>query len=375
MIEFTTPAGTRDLIKEECTTRRWLQTKLMEVFDSWGYEEVNTPMVEYYQTFSIAQMKEQELYKILDASNRILTLRADMTIPIARVAATKFNDEDLPLRFQYCANVFKVNEQLRGIQNESTDCGVELLGVEEPYGDLEILACALDALSLLKNQTYTLEIGNLNFFQAACDALHLEEAVRNRLADLINRKSLKSLQDYVETLSLDQEKKTFFLQLPWLCGDVNVLQEARAYVFHEDLIQILDQLANLCEQLKQLGYEEAITIDLGKIPSMKYYTGLIFEAFVEGVGISVLSGGRYDKLGKRFGHDVPAIGFCIRLNALASILTPPAPRKRLIIEYPPQLQVSALRLAQTYRKDQIVELKQNEAIEEIQLLEEGRTTC
>lgn len=375
MIEFTTPLGTRDLIKQECVTRRWLQEQLIEKFTSWGYEEIITPMVEYYKTFSIAEMKEQEVYKILDASNRILTLRADMTIPIARVAATKFKDEALPLRFQYCANVFKVNEELRGNQNESTDCGIELLGLAEPYGDLEILVCALDALSVLQDVRYTLEIGNLNFFQAACDVLQLDETVRTTLADLINRKSLRSLNEYVDQLPLDEEKKCFFKQLPWLCGNLSILEEARQYAFHEDLRQILDQLSTLCEQLKELGYEEAITIDLGKIPRMKYYTGLIFEAFVEGVGISVLSGGRYDSLGKRFGRDIPAIGFAIRLDALTSLFHREQQKRHLCIEYPSALQVEALRLARTYRNEYIVELKHNEQIDDLRIQEGGTTTC
>ena len=108
MIEFTTPLGTRDLIQQECVDKRRLEQHFRHIFERWGYEEVMTPMLEYYQTFSIANMKEKEVYKILDASNRIVTLRGDMTIPISRVVATKFKEAPLPLRFQYCANVFKV---------------------------------------------------------------------------------------------------------------------------------------------------------------------------------------------------------------------------------------------------------------------------
>lgn len=375
MIEFTTPLGTRDLIKQEALTRRVLQTKLTTIFDHWGYEEIVTPMIEYYNTFSIADMKEQEVYKILDASNRILTLRADMTIPIARVAATKFKDCELPLRFQYSANVFKVIEEFSGNQNESTDCGIELLGVEEPYGDLEILACALDALSVLKGLHYTLEIGNLNFFQAACDVLQLADETRSTLADLINRKSLKALNDYVDTLALDDQKKEFFKQLPWLCGDISILKEANAYAFHDDLKDILTQLDTLCTQLKQLGYDDAITIDLGKIPRMKYYTGLIFEAFVEGVGISVLSGGRYDKLVQRFGRDVCAIGFAIRLDALLEVLNIQETKECCTIKYPPNQQVEALRKAQELRTKQIVVLKMDEEVNKLTIVKGGSEVC
>ncbi len=152
MIEFTTPPGTKDTIGLECKTLRELEIQFRDRFDRWGYEEVITPMIEYYQTFTAAQMKDREMYKMLDASNRILTLRADMTVPIARLAATKLKDSPLPLRFQYSASVFKLQEHFSGNQNEGIDCGVELLGVDESSGDLEILACALDALSVLKDQ-------------------------------------------------------------------------------------------------------------------------------------------------------------------------------------------------------------------------------
>lgn len=370
MKTFTTPQGTRDLMIKECNSLRKLQTQLNNVFHHWGYDEIMTPMVEYYDTFTIAQMKETEVYKILDASNRILTLRTDMTIPIARVAATKCKDETLPLRFQYCANVFKVKEKLSGNQNESIDCGVELLGIQEPYGDLEILLCALDALCVLKPLHYTLEIGNLNFFKTACRLLQLDEQTQDMLADLINRKSLKALNDYIETLSLDETGKQFFRQLPWLCGDKTVLEEAYAYAFHEDLKLILQQLNSLCEQIQELGYQEHITIDLGKIPRMKYYTGLIFEAFVEGVGISILSGGRYDHLLKRFGKELPAVGFAIRLDALIDVINTDQKENRIEINYPPTRQVEALKLAQSYQKQSVVLMKLCENLDEI-IVKEG----
>lgn len=369
MTIFTTPQGTRDLMFKECKSLRNIQTQLRNVFDHWGYEEIITPMVEYYDTFTIAQMKETEVYKILDASNRIETLRADMTIPIARVAATKCKDETMPLRFQYFANVFKVKEELSGHQNESIDCGIELLGVEEPYGDLEILLCALDALCVLKPFHYTLEIGNLNFFKTACDRLSLDAHTQDTLADLINRKSLKALNDYIETLNLDETGKRFFKHLPWLCGDKSILQEAYHYAFHEDLKQILDLLNQLCDQMQELGYHEQITIDLGKIPRMKYYTGLIFESFVEGVGVSILSGGRYDHLLQRFGKNLPAVGFAIRIDALIDIIQAEPSIKRMEIQYPPKCQMEALKLAQSYRNDRIVILQINSELDEIKIKE------
>ncbi len=369
MIPFTTPQGTRDLIGEEYQKKRCLEKQLMEVWRRWGYEAVMTPMLEYYQTFSLAQMKDEEMYKILDPSNRILTLRSDMTIPIARVATSKYKDDTGALRFCYCANVFKQRETMRGNQNESTDCGVELLGVGAPYGDVEILACALDALSVLQNVRYTLEIGNRNFFRTACELLKLDLATSNHLAELINRKQLKELDDYVDQLSLKPDKKQFFRQLPWMCGDVAILKEALSYSFDPRLQDIVSELIHLCEQLKQLGFAESISVDLGKIPRMEYYTGIIFEAFVEGVGESVLSGGRYDSLCARFGKEMEAVGFAIRLDALIPFVQTQCNQPSIQITYPPHLQMEALRKASQLRQNHIVRCDMDPACSEILIRE------
>ena len=370
MVEFTTSLGTRDLIQQECVDKRRLEQHFRHIFERWGYEEVMTPMLEYYQTFSIANMKEKEVYKILDASNRIVTLRGDMTIPISRVVATKFKEAPLPLRFQYCANVFKVKERMSGNQNESTDCGVELYGVESSVGDLEILACALDALSVLEGFQYTLEIGNRNFFHTACEILDLAKTEIDQLSDYINRKSLKELNDYVDDLSISDQHKQFFKQLPWLCGDLSTIKEGRDIAFDNRLTAILDELEQLCAQLIALGYEKHISIDLSKLPRMEYYTGIIFDAYAEGIADSVLSGGRYDQLTQRFGKSISAVGFAIRLDALASLLHYPSVQKTILLSYPSHLQLQALRTAQTLRETAIVKLSVDETLNEITQKEE-----
>lgn len=371
MVEFTTPLGTRDLIQQECIDKRSLEQHFRNIFTHWGYEEVMTPMLEYYQTFSIANMKEKEIYKILDASNRIVTLRGDMTIPISRVVATKFKDCTLPMRFQYCANVFKVKERLSGNQNESTDCGVELYGVDDVIGDLEILACALDALSVLEGYQYTLEIGNRNFFYKACEVLSLDKATVEKLADYIDRKSLKELQDYVDALAISDQHKHFFKQLPWLCGDLSIMNEAREIAFDPSLNDILDELQQLCDKLKELGYEKYISIDLSKLPRMEYYTGLIFDAYVEGIGDSILSGGRYDQLTQRFGKSISAVGFAIRLDALAGLVHHENTQKCVTLYYPKHLQIEALTQAQSLRETAIVKLQVDETSTQIQTKEEA----
>lgn len=143
------------------------------------------------------------MYKFFDHNGRILTLRMDMTVPIVRVATTRFKDQKPPFRFQYCANVYKVKESFAGKRNEVTDCGIELLGQSAEESDLEILVCACEVMEKLKQDAYTLELGNINFFHSACSDLHLDEEDIKTLADLIDRKSMSELSSFFRIFSAE----------------------------------------------------------------------------------------------------------------------------------------------------------------------------
>ncbi|EFP63163.1 ATP phosphoribosyltransferase regulatory subunit [Erysipelotrichaceae bacterium AF15-26LB] len=358
MKKFAIPEGTRDLILGECTAKKRLQDAIEQVFDSYGYKEIVTPSIEFYQTYQTGfeQIHDEQMYKFFDHNGGILTLRMDMTVPIARVAATKFKDQKPPLRFRYCANVYKVKESFAGKRNEVTDCGIELLGLDEKQSDLEILVCALEVMECMKQASFTLEIGNVNFFHTAVELLGLTKDETQILADLIDRKSLTELKEYLETLRLDAVDKQFFLQLPWLCGSADMLQEALGFCFDARLKAIVENLQLLYEQLSALGYGDRITFDLGKLPHLNYYSGILFEGFVEGIGTSVLSGGRYDSLLEKFGEALPAIGFSIKLDAVLPVLHLKQQEATLTLCYPYEKKVEALRQAKELRKSTRVEL-------------------
>ena len=358
MKKFAIPEGTRDLILGECTAKKRLQGAIEQVFDSYGYKEIVTPSIEFYQTYQTGfeQIHDEQMYKFFDHNGGILTLRMDMTVPIARVAATKFKDQKPPLRFRYCANVYKVKESFAGKRNEVTDCGIELLGLDEKQSDLEILVCALEVMECMKQASFTLEIGNVNFFHTAVELLGLTKDETQILADLIDRKSLTELKEYLETLRLDAVDKQFFLQLPWLCGSADMLQEALGFCFDARLKAIVENLQLLYEQLSALGYGDRITFDLGKLPHLNYYSGILFEGFVEGIGTSVLSGGRYDSLLEKFGEALPAIGFSVKLDAVLPVLHLKQQEATLTLCYPYEKKVEALRQAKELRKSTRVEL-------------------
>lgn len=316
--KYIIPEGTRDLILEECLIKKRLQRDIEEVFDKWGYKEIVTPTIEFYQTFNsgFQNLKEEDVYKFFDAKGRILVLRPDMTIPIARVVATKFKDVKEPMRFRYCADVFRMHESLGGKKNEYTDCGIELVGLDCEKSDLEILVTALDTLEVLKDTEFKFEIGNIDFFNSAIKDLNLNEDEKDELALLVDKKSLRALEEYLDKLGVSKKYREFFIELPWLFGGKEVIEKAKKFALNDELKASVTYLEKLSKALIELGYDEKVTFDFGMVPKLNYYSGIIFRGYVDGVGATVLSGGRYDKLISTFGRDLPAIGFSVNLDTL-----------------------------------------------------------
>lgn len=315
------PEGTIDLVLDECIRKRELVLEIENILNKWGYKEVITPTVEYYQTFNggFQNLKEEEMYKFFDDKGRILVLRPDMTIPIARVVATKFKEIDPPIRLRYSSNVFRVHESLAGKKNEYTDCGVEFIGLKDINSDVEILVTALESLKVLKETGYKIEIGNINFFNSAIEKLDLDFEEQSYLAKLIDEKRMRELEEYLDELNVDENYKKLFMKLPWLFGGIEILEEGEKYSVNNETLNAIKYLKNIYNVLDKLGYGDKLTFDLGIVPRLNYYTGIIFKGYVEGVGVTVLRGGRYDNLIARFGRDLPAVGFSINIDPLLQL--------------------------------------------------------
>lgn len=312
------PEGARDLIFTECRRKKLIINSLEKTFESFGYDEVITPTVEYYKTFSINDecIDEEKIYKFFESSGRILALRPDMTLPIARVVSTKMKEVETPIRLRYTSNIFRVNRKFGGKKNEYTDLGIELIGVPELDGDIEALTMALEGFKKLNISNFKLEIGNIKFFNEIFDKCKIKEDEKEKLAELIEEKSLIELEKFLNSLEIEESKKNFLKRLPWLFGDEDVLNNNIEFKDDKDVMEAILYLKKINNILKELGYEDNITFDLGMVPGVNYYTGIIFKGYIEGARAPVLSGGRYDNLIKSFGRDLPAVGFSIDVDLI-----------------------------------------------------------
>ena len=309
----------RDFTVDECKRRNKIIETITERFSKWGYSEVSTPIVEYYKTFNhkTQDLKEEEMYKFFDSRGRILVLRPDMTVPVARLVNTKLKDMKLPLKLFYNAEVFRVHESFEGKRNEYLDCGIELIGASGEKTDLEVLVTALEVLKALDTKKeIKLEIGNVNILKSALKDMNLSIDNQNKVIELINKKSLTSLREYLDDIEIRKEYKEFLNKFPWLFGGYEMIKKAKGLAFNEDMKKNIEYLENLYLNLQKLGYEKYLSVDISMVPRVNYYSGIIFKGYVKEIGSTVIRGGRYDNLLESFGKSIPAIGFSVDVNLL-----------------------------------------------------------
>lgn len=352
MKKIVAPEGFRDLIKDGCRKKSRLVDYIETKLNGLGFDEINTPTFEHFETFErgLGSRDLSGFFKMVSPEGKLIVLKSDMTIPIARVVSTKFRKDKGVLRFRYGENVYKIEEKYTGNLSELTDCGAELIGEGGFDEDLEILLAALEACDFLRNYGFILELGDVRIFKGVCDYLDLSGEVRQRLAYLIDNMILPDLEAYVEEIDLEDSAKEFFLNLPWANGGIEEIESMYRYAFTPDIKEALDYLSVLYKTLEDLGFKDYIRVDFSKIPSLDYYTSLIFEGFVEDVGMPVLSGGRYDDLIGLFQSEArSAVGFSIKVDYLLDLDIFSDKEETYLIEYPEGSFIQALEEAKAYK--------------------------
>lgn len=315
--DWLTPEGTRDMLFEECAAKREISERVTKLFESYGYSEVITPGLEFFDVFNgIGRTFPQEMmYKLVDGKNRLMVMRPDSTLPIARLAATRLRDEELPLKLFYNQNIFMVNPKDSGRDDEISQCGIEILGGKSETADFEALVLAAKALAAC-DEDYCLEIGDSSIFAELTANREFDEKTVENIRSAIEAKDLPALDLIFE----DSSDSSAFKALPRLFGGFEVFDKAREYLHGNAVEQKLERLKKLCEGLCEIIPKEKIRVDLGLVHKKDYYTGIIFRGYVEGYGQPALSGGRYDKLLGTFGRYAGAVGFAVNVEAVARVL-------------------------------------------------------
>ena len=317
-----TPEGVRDIYGEEFRRKLTIEGRLNKLINSYGYEDIQTPVFEFFDIFSgnIGTIPSKELYKFFDKEGNTLSLRPDFTPSIARATAKYFPDVKMPLRFCYVGSTFNNTTDYQGRLKESTEIGAELIGDGSVDADVEMLMMIIDCMLETGLKEFQISVGNLEFFKGLCAEYGIDEDNELLLRQMINDKNYFGTQDVLDTLKLKDEVKDMISRMPDMFGGKSVLTEARGYVSNARSLSAIDRLEEIYEVLSLNGLEKYVSFDLGMLSKYNYYTGIIFRAYTYGSGDAIVKGGRYDNLLSEFGKDSAAIGFCIQVDQLMSVL-------------------------------------------------------
>jgi ATP phosphoribosyltransferase regulatory subunit len=311
------PEGVRELLFGDAEVWRLVESELRRTWSSWGYREIILPTFEYASTLAtdVGAEIDAELYRFFDRHGRTLALRADMTIPTARVVGTRLYDQPLPLRIAYAGSVFRHEPPRAGRQHEFTQAGVELIGAQSRPADAETIALAVAALRAAGLPEFRLSLGHVGFFRGLLAALALPDKVAARLRQAVNRKAEAELAALLsQSTDVPTAARQALLALPKLTGGPGILTEAAVYCVDPLMQLALDDLWQVASLLEAYGVAGSVSYDLGEVRDLDYYTGITYEGFAPGLGFNLISGGRYDDLVGHFGPPLPAVGWALTLD-------------------------------------------------------------
>jgi ATP phosphoribosyltransferase regulatory subunit len=299
------PSGTRDVLPDEMRELRALSGRVRGVFDAAGYGEVYTPALEYGRTDGT-----EAAYRTVDEHGNVFVLRSDMTVPIARLAGTRYAHAELPLRFCYFAHSYRGIRTHRGQSREILQAGIELLGRGAPAGTLEVLTVLCDALDAAGLVSYRVGLGDAALYPRLLASVGVGAEDRAAILTALDAGDFVGVAARIAELGLGADDAELLARVPRLRGGPELLEGLDP--------RLADAATGLAEVHAALPERIAdrVILDFGLLRNLGYYTGVLFQVYDARLGEPIGSGGRYDELLGQFGRPLPAVGFALNVEGL-----------------------------------------------------------
>jgi ATP phosphoribosyltransferase regulatory subunit len=317
---FEKPLGMRDTLPELYEKKHRVRSLMEDTIKLWGCQFIETPTLEYYETVGAASaIHDAQLFRLLDKDGHTLVLRPDMTAPIARVAASRLLQDDMPLRLAYSANVFRAQQREGGRPAEFEQIGVECLNDETVSCDGEVISLLVSSLKKAGLSQFQVSIGHIGFAQELFLQILGTDERSDALKRFLYEKNYVGYREHVNSLSLSSIDKQRLLQFLDLRGGVEIIGTALDLIENEKGKQAILQLKELWDCLNDYGVQNQVKFDLTIVSHMSYYSGILFEVYADNVGFPIGNGGRYSLI-EKFGKRASATGFGVHLDRLLEAL-------------------------------------------------------
>jgi len=314
------PDGIDEVLPEQARFIEKSRRELLDLYNSWGYDLVIPPMVEFSESLLSGFGSDLDLvtFKLTDQlSGRMMGIRADITPQAARIDAHSLNRQG-PSRLCYAGTVLQTKPRAPLESRTPISIGVELFGEAGIGADIEVIELFLKTLETAGIDEVHLDIGHVDILRGLLVDSKLSDTQELELFELLQRKANAELDAWIAENIADSKLAGWLKSLPALSGSVDVLAEARSRLAGapEPVIAALDQLDQIVGALSNQSV--TIYLDLGDLAGYRYHTGIVFAAYKQGYGKALGNGGRYDNIGEAFGRARTATGFAFDLKSLVA---------------------------------------------------------
>ena len=327
-MEFTRPRGTRDFLFEEMHRRKQAVSTLRRVFENYGYQEIKTPLFEDLKLFTTKSGEEivDQLYNFKDKSDRDLTLRPEITAPVARLYLNELEKTSTkPIKLYYYGSCFRYERPQKGRFRQFWQFGCELIGAHSPQGEAEVISLCSDAISSLGITTSDVNINHLGIIRGLFKHFNINTDRQREIMVIIDKGDEDLIRQSLsgdDAIIKNSELNTVLLKLINMTGDKSVLNDLEGLIEqYEETKSSLNELKDLIEYLEAFGVNN-YTINLSVARGLDYYTGIVFEIYVPELGSQkqICGGGSYSLVKVFGGRDVESTGFALGFDRLMNAI-------------------------------------------------------
>ncbi|MDY6919121.1 MAG: ATP phosphoribosyltransferase regulatory subunit [Pseudomonadota bacterium] len=314
------PDGIDEILPPQAAKLEQLRRELLDLYTSWGYEQVFPPLVEYLESLLTGAGHDLELqtFKLTDQlTGRMMGVRADMTTQVARIDAHTLGRQGVN-RLCYAGHVLHAKPETLGASRSLIQIGAELYGHAGIASDIEIIDLMLETLARAGCDELHLDLGHVGIYRALAAEAGLEPDQEWQLFGMFQRKAVPELKAFLERQVPVASVRGMLQALVTMAGDASVLERARQALSGAptQVQTALADLQRIAAALESRHPRVNLYFDLGELRGYHYHTGTVFSAYVPGMGQAIANGGRYDHIGEVFGRARPATGFSTDLAVL-----------------------------------------------------------
>lgn len=323
-----TPRGLRDVLPSEAVWREVIRDRMRDCFASWGYMPIETPTLEIKECIERGGGISGRPLSMIDADGKLLVLRPDVTLPIARMIASRLAGQEGPFRLRYAQQVFREQGNDQAQPREFTQLGIESIGLSGPSADAEVVAVLVEALRACDIEDFSVAICTVGVLFALIEGAGMSEEWSQQLLAAYHQSNFVAVEALATAAGVESRYGRALATLPRLRGGREAIEDCRTLISELGVDAGLDGLFSTWDLLEAAGVADDVVVDFSIMSGFDYYTGLVMEAYAAGFGFSLGGGGRYDKMLEAYGRTEPAAGFAVSLERIMQALRAQGQRVR-----------------------------------------------